>query len=80
MHANVDEDRKRLEICTWGSYQVLPQAGWEVDLGKGLRLFYTILYQCSILSSYAILFSQKQKGQHTFSFLVFFKALFILIN
>lgn len=49
-------------VRTWGSYHVLPQAGLGGRLGK--RLAY-ILYQCSILLSYAILFSQKQKGQHT---------------
>ena len=62
MHANVDEDRKRLEIGTWGKLSMIASGRverwtWE----KAYFLFSTILYPCSILSSYTILFLQKQK-------------------
>lgn len=42
--------------------------GWEVEVEESLLLFYTILYQCSILPSDAILFSQKQEKKRTFNF------------
>lgn len=45
-----------------------PRQGWEVDVQKSLLLFYTILYQCSILLSYAVLDSQKQEKVHMFNF------------
>ena len=62
MHVNMDEDRNHLEIRTWGKLSMIASGRvqrwtWE----KAYFLFSTILYLCSILSSYTILFLQKQK-------------------